>query len=188
MSMASRAILSNFFENQWTQNHPQYLSGLSRALHPTNFHIFTRLRLFTFKFGSFSNIKALLSMSKVLKKPWKGLLLPLSLPQVKKLFIKTQNLLRQMRTKLNVLKSEMETRFVVLSLIIGRVSSEEIWPFQGFVTVSLLLVDLHPEKILFFLKCQDCQECINNLGSKWRKLRLQKLTFEKINANFWNLR
>ena len=30
--MASRAILSNFFEKQWTQNRPQYLSGLSRAL------------------------------------------------------------------------------------------------------------------------------------------------------------
>ena len=95
MSMASRAILSNFFENQWTQNHPQYLSGLSHGLHPTTFHIFTRLRLFSFKFGSFTNIKALLSMSKVLKKPWKGLLLPLSLPHVQKLFIKTQNLLRQ---------------------------------------------------------------------------------------------
>ena len=25
---ASRAILSNFFEKQWTQNHPQYLSTL----------------------------------------------------------------------------------------------------------------------------------------------------------------
>ena len=37
MSMASRAILSNFFEEQWTQNHPQYLSGLSRALFPTTF-------------------------------------------------------------------------------------------------------------------------------------------------------
>ena len=36
-SMASRAILSNFFENQWTQNRPQYLSGLSRALFPTTF-------------------------------------------------------------------------------------------------------------------------------------------------------
>ena len=95
MSMASRAILSNFFENQWTQNHAQYLSGLSHGLHPTTFHIFTRLRLFSFKFGSFTNIKALLSMSKVLKKPWKGLLLPLSLPQVQKLFIKTQNLLKQ---------------------------------------------------------------------------------------------
>ena len=35
MSMASRAILSTFFEEQWTQNHPQYLSGLSRALFPT---------------------------------------------------------------------------------------------------------------------------------------------------------
>ena len=37
MSMASRAILSNFFEKQWTKNHPQYLSGLSRALFPTTF-------------------------------------------------------------------------------------------------------------------------------------------------------
>ena len=37
MSMASRAILSNFFEKQWIQNHPQYLSGLSRAVHPTTF-------------------------------------------------------------------------------------------------------------------------------------------------------
>ena len=37
MSMASPAILSNFFETQWTQDHPQYLSGLSRALNPTTF-------------------------------------------------------------------------------------------------------------------------------------------------------
>ena len=29
--------LSNFFEEQWTQNHPQYLSGLSSALFPTTF-------------------------------------------------------------------------------------------------------------------------------------------------------
>ena len=36
-SMASPAILSNFFEKQCTQNHPQYLSGLSRALYPTTF-------------------------------------------------------------------------------------------------------------------------------------------------------
>ena len=35
--MASRVILSNFFEEQWTQNHPQYPSGLSRALFPTTF-------------------------------------------------------------------------------------------------------------------------------------------------------
>ena len=35
--MASCAILSNFFEDHWTQNLPQYLSGLSRALFPTNF-------------------------------------------------------------------------------------------------------------------------------------------------------
>ena len=37
MSMASPAILSNFFVEEWTQNHPQYLSGLSRALFPTTF-------------------------------------------------------------------------------------------------------------------------------------------------------
>ena len=37
MSMASRAIVSNFFEEQWTQNHPQYLSGLSRSLLSTIF-------------------------------------------------------------------------------------------------------------------------------------------------------
>ena len=30
-------ILSNFFEKQRTQNHPQYLSRLSRALFPTTF-------------------------------------------------------------------------------------------------------------------------------------------------------
>ena len=35
--MASRAILSNFFEEQRTQNHRQYLSGLSRTLFPTTF-------------------------------------------------------------------------------------------------------------------------------------------------------
>ena len=35
--MASRVILSNSFEKQWIQNHPQYLSGLSRALFPTTF-------------------------------------------------------------------------------------------------------------------------------------------------------
>ena len=36
-SMASRVILSNFFEEQRTQNHPQYLSWLSRTLFPTIF-------------------------------------------------------------------------------------------------------------------------------------------------------
>ena len=34
---AFRAILSNFFEEGTTQNYPQYLSGLSRALFPTTF-------------------------------------------------------------------------------------------------------------------------------------------------------
>ena len=35
--MDSHAVLSNFFEEQWTQNHPQHLSGLSRTLYPTTF-------------------------------------------------------------------------------------------------------------------------------------------------------
>ena len=37
MSVASRAIVSNFFGEQGRQNHPQYLLGLSRALFPTTF-------------------------------------------------------------------------------------------------------------------------------------------------------
>ena len=35
--MATDAILSYFFEEQWTKNHPQYPSRLSRALFPTTF-------------------------------------------------------------------------------------------------------------------------------------------------------
>ena len=37
MSVDSRAIFSNFFGEQGRQTHPQYLSGLSRALFPTTF-------------------------------------------------------------------------------------------------------------------------------------------------------
>ena len=37
MPMASPAILSSFLGQQGTQNHPQYFSGLSRALFPTTF-------------------------------------------------------------------------------------------------------------------------------------------------------
>ena len=33
--MASSAIIPNFFEEQWTQNHPQQLSGLLRERFPT---------------------------------------------------------------------------------------------------------------------------------------------------------
>ena len=36
-SMPSPAILWNLVEKKWTKNHPQYLSGLSRALFPTTF-------------------------------------------------------------------------------------------------------------------------------------------------------
>jgi len=37
MSMASRNILSNFFEEKCPQSHPQYLSKLSRAIFATTF-------------------------------------------------------------------------------------------------------------------------------------------------------
>ena len=30
-------FIQNFYEEQWSQNHPRYLSGLSRALFPTTF-------------------------------------------------------------------------------------------------------------------------------------------------------
>ena len=35
--MVSSAIIANFFEEEWAQNHPQYLSGLSRALFAITF-------------------------------------------------------------------------------------------------------------------------------------------------------
>ena len=35
-----------------------------------------------------------------------------------------------------------------------------------FITGSLLLADLHPDKILLFLRCQEHQKCIENLGQK----------------------
>ena len=48
----------------------------------------------------------------------------------------------------------METLFVVLSLNVRWVSSEEIWPLGEFFTVSLLLADFHPANnvILLFLR------------------------------------
>ena len=53
-------ILSNFFEKKRTQNHPQCLSGLSRALFPTTFleiAVYTRLS----DLGDLSNLIGSLS-------------------------------------------------------------------------------------------------------------------------------
>ena len=52
----------------------------------------------------------------------------------------------------------METLFVVLSLNVRRVSSEEIWPLGGIFTESLILADFYPANniILLFLRCQEC--------------------------------
>ena len=52
------------------------------------------------------------------------------------------------------------------------------------------LADLHPDKMLFFLRCHKCQKYIQNLGPKGDKSRTltlrftmeQKLKFTKINA------
>ena len=65
-------------------------------------------------------------------------------------FTKKQNLLRQQERI-----SEMKTLFVVLSLHVRRRSREEIWPLRGFFTVSLLHADLHLDKVLLFLKCEE---------------------------------
>ena len=53
--MASRAILSNSFEEQQTQNHPQYLSGFSRALFPTPF---LKIAVYTKENGAFRTKEA----------------------------------------------------------------------------------------------------------------------------------
>ena len=47
-SMACRAILSKFFEEQRTLNHPQYLSGLSHALFQNTF---LELAVYDFEFN-----------------------------------------------------------------------------------------------------------------------------------------
>ena len=57
----------------------------------------------------------------------------------------------------------MKPLFMVLSLNVRRGSAEEIWPPGGFFTVSLLLVDFHLDKILLFLRCEECHQCIENL-------------------------
>ena len=52
--MASSAILANFFEEQWTQNHAQYLSALSRALPTTSLEIAVYARFSSQFFLKFS--------------------------------------------------------------------------------------------------------------------------------------
>ena len=55
MSVASRAILSTFFEEQCTQNHAQYLSGLSLALFAANFSEIARNREVILEKSSYKN-------------------------------------------------------------------------------------------------------------------------------------
>ena len=84
----------------------------------------------------------------------------------------------------------METLFMTLLLNVQRGSSEEIWPLQGFFTVSLLLTSGSPpsDKLLLFLRCQECQMCIQLREIKVAeinaplKLTVPKLTFQEMNV------
>lgn len=91
--------------------------------------------------------------------------------------------------------------FVVLSLSIWGGSTKEIWPLQGFFTVSLLLVDLHLDKILLFLRNRSRMSKVDQefqteimeikVAEINAPLMARKLMFTKINAtlilmNFWN--
>ena len=59
--VASRAILSNFFEEKWTQNYPQYLSGLLCALFPTTFLEIAAFPVMSFPLGILRTHNGLLS-------------------------------------------------------------------------------------------------------------------------------
>ena len=59
--MASHAILTNFFLERGRKNHPQYLSGLSRALFPTTFLETTVYRAIKWKDLHESDATALLN-------------------------------------------------------------------------------------------------------------------------------
>ena len=77
-----------------------------------------------------------------------------------------------------------KTSFEVLSLLVPRGSSEEIRPLGGFFTVSLLQVDPHPDKIHFFLRCQESE-----YFTVYREFRatIMKIKVAEINApiNRW---
>ena len=66
--MTPPAILSNFFEKQWTQNHPQYLSGLSRALYPKTFlEIAVYVKNYSWFVRNFQYMYVFISISKQLQ-------------------------------------------------------------------------------------------------------------------------
>ena len=84
----------------------------------------------------------------------------------------------------------METLFVVLSLNIGRKSSKEIWPLQGFFTVSLLLADLYPVKTLALLWCQEFNLRIGGKIILWKStIPFQDVSYctSKHEKSFWEL-
>ena len=71
---------------------------------------------------------------------------------------------------------------------VGGQFPSEIWPLGGFFTDVLILANLHTDKELLFLRCQECLKCIENLGPKqWnlRSLKLPPLLINgaEINAN-----
>ena len=50
---------------------------------------------------------------------------------------------------------------------------------SGHFTVSLTLVDLHRDKILLSLSCQECHKCIDDLESKQWKFKFPFLQQKK---------
>ena len=55
---------------------------------------------------------------------------------------------------------------MVLSINVRRGQAKKYGHFEGFFIVSLSLTDLHPDKILPFVRCQENQKCIKNNGNK----------------------
>ena len=47
-----------------------------------------------------------------------------------------------------------------------RIKRRSLANLRGFVTVLLLRADLHADKILLFLRCQECQKCVQNNGNQ----------------------
>ena len=65
--------------------------------------------------------------------------------------------------------------FAVLSLNVGRETSEEICSLRGFCTVSPLLANLYPDKILLFLRCHERQKCTEKFGAKIVEIKVAEI-------------
>ena len=53
---------------------------------------------------------------------------------------------------------------------------------RGFLTVLLLRADLHADKILLFLRCQERQKCVQNNGNQSRENNVTLTVLIRLNA------